>query len=44
MSHNFVKQTDGSKVCSNCGDERGVDIDRSCPHPREGICNHLYHA
>jgi hypothetical protein len=25
MSHNFVKQHDGSKVCSCCGDERGKD-------------------
>ena len=33
MSHNFVKQFDGSKVCSCCGDERGRDDDRDCPHP-----------
>ena len=33
MSHNFVKQSDGSKVCSCCGDERGTDADRDCPHP-----------
>ena len=33
MSHNFVKQSDGSKVCSCCGDERGKDADRECPHP-----------
>ena len=33
MSHNFVKQSDGSKVCSCCGDERGIDADRDCPHP-----------
>ena len=34
MSHKFVKQTDGAKVCSNCGDERGLDIDRNCPKPQ----------
>ena len=33
MSHNFVKQSHGSKVCSCCGDERGTDADRDCPHP-----------
>jgi len=33
MSHNFVKQFDGSKVCSCCGDERGTDADRDCTHP-----------
>ena len=33
MSHNFVKQSDGSKVCSCCGDERGIDADRDCPRP-----------
>ena len=31
MSHNFVKQADGSKVCSWCGDERNVDRERECP-------------
>lgn len=31
MAHNFVKQIDGSKVCSWCGDERGVDSERNCP-------------
>ena len=28
-----VKQSDGSKVCSCCGDERGIDADRDCPCP-----------
>lgn len=31
MAHNFVKQADSSKVCSLCGDERGVDEERVCP-------------
>jgi hypothetical protein len=31
MSHNFVKQSDGLRVCSYCGDERGNDADRDCP-------------
>jgi hypothetical protein len=33
MSHNFVKQADGSIVCSNCADEKGVDVERDCPRP-----------
>ena len=28
MAHNFVKQSDGSKMCRKCGDEIGVSIDR----------------
>jgi hypothetical protein len=31
MAHNFVKQADGSKVCSWCGDEKNVDVERDCP-------------
>ena len=33
MAHNFIKQSDGSKMCSKCGDEIGVSIERDCPHP-----------
>ena len=33
MAHNFVKQSDGSKMCSKCGDEIGVSIERDCPRP-----------
>ena len=33
MAHNFVKQSDGSKMCSKCGDEIGVSTERDCPHP-----------
>ena len=33
MTHNFVKQSAVSKVCGCCGDERGTDADRDCPHP-----------
>ena len=32
MAHNFVKQFDGSKICSKCGDEIGVSIERGCPY------------
>jgi hypothetical protein len=35
MSHNFVKQNDGSRICSSCGDERGVDEERNCPFAEE---------
>ena len=31
MAHNFVKQSDGSKVCSWCGDEKNLDEERDCP-------------
>jgi hypothetical protein len=37
MSHNFVKQFDGSKVCSCCGDESGKDPDRDCPRPAPAL-------
>jgi hypothetical protein len=32
MTHNFVKQKDGSKVCTHCGDEKGVDDLRICSY------------
>jgi hypothetical protein len=32
MTHNFIKQTDGSKVCTHCGDEKGVDNLRICSY------------
>ena len=34
MSHNFVKQSDGTKFCSNCGDEKNTDPDRDCSRPQ----------
>lgn len=37
MAHNFVKQADGSKVCSWCGDEKNVDMERDCPRSGKGI-------
>ena len=46
MSHNFVKQLDGSKVCSWCGDEKNVDDERDCPRSQSQqgktiiICSH----
>ena len=33
MSHCFIKQADGSKMCSNCGDEVGKNNERACPFP-----------
>lgn len=30
MAHNFVKYDDGSKVCSWCRNEKGVDPDGPC--------------
>lgn len=35
MSHHFVKNSDGSRVCTNCGDEKGFDAERPCPFPLE---------
>ncbi len=35
MAHKFVKQSDGSKVCEWCGDERGLDAERDCPKTRQ---------
>jgi hypothetical protein len=32
MAHNFTKQSDGSKVCQWCGDEKGIDEPRACPN------------
>jgi hypothetical protein len=31
-THHFVKQTDGSKVCTYCGDEKGIDELRICSY------------
>jgi hypothetical protein len=40
MPHKIVKQFDGRKVCEWCGDEKGVNQERACPHsqpaPPEG--------
>jgi hypothetical protein len=30
MAHNFVKYNDGSRVCTWCGNEKGVDVDGPC--------------
>ena len=31
MAHNFFKQSDGSIICSWCGDVKKVDVERACP-------------
>jgi hypothetical protein len=34
MAHKFQLQ-EGRRICANCGDEKGIDIERRCPFPIE---------
>jgi len=41
MPHKFRKESDGSRLCEWCGDQRGLDAERDCPFSAEGNTNDI---
>jgi len=42
MAHLFLKdEKTGARVCSSCGDEKGVDIERPCTYAPQAPAGNL---